>query len=117
MTCTEFQEALPYIIDSDATAEARAHLNSCRVCSDLVADVTHIAQSAKFLMGLRSLRREFGTKFGGGWNARKLNAIFTSSSAVEQRGPLTPALQSSPMIVPNIPGQTWLCSPEIESSI
>ena len=117
MTCAEFQEVLPYIIDSDATAEAGAHLNSCRVCSDLIADLTHIAQSAKFLMGLESLRREFGTKFGRGWDGRKLDAIFTSSLAVERRGTLTPALQSSPMIVPKIPGQTWLCSPEIESSI
>lgn len=80
MTCTEFQEVLPYIIDSDATAEARAHLNSCRVRSDLVADLTHIAQSAKFLMGLESLRREFGTKFGGGWNARKLDVTQKSSA-------------------------------------
>jgi hypothetical protein len=50
MTCTEFQNVLPYIIDSDLTPEERAHLDSCRACSDVVTDLRHIAQSAKFLI-------------------------------------------------------------------
>ena len=45
MTCTEFRKVLPYIIDSDPTAEEHAHLDSCRVCNDVVADLKLIAQS------------------------------------------------------------------------
>ena len=52
MTCTEFQNVLPYIIDTDLILEERAHLDSCRVCSDMVADLKHIARSAKCLMSL-----------------------------------------------------------------
>ena len=50
MTCTEFHNVLPYIIDSDPTAEEHAHLDSCPVCSDVVTDLKYIAQIAKFLL-------------------------------------------------------------------
>ncbi len=53
MTCTEFQKVLPYIIDSDLTAEEHVHLESCRVCSNVIADMKHIAQSAKRLVTLQ----------------------------------------------------------------
>ena len=65
MTCAEFQNVLPYIIDSAPSSSTRSslartsdtegeysHLDSCRVCSDVVADLKHIAQSAKVLVGL-----------------------------------------------------------------
>jgi pyruvate-formate lyase-activating enzyme len=50
MTCAEFQAALPFIIDSGGTAEHRAHLESCPVCRDLVADLKYIAEVAKLLV-------------------------------------------------------------------
>ncbi len=50
MTCAEFQQALPYIIDSGGNAEQEAHLQSCPVCSDLVADLKYIAEVAKLLV-------------------------------------------------------------------
>jgi hypothetical protein len=50
MTCAEFQEALPYIIDSGGDAEHKAHLESCAVCSDLVSDLKYIAEQAKMLV-------------------------------------------------------------------
>ena len=53
MTCTEFQKVLPHIIDSDLTAEEYAHIESCRVCSNVIADLKHIAQNAKVLASLQ----------------------------------------------------------------
>jgi hypothetical protein len=50
MTCIEFQEALPHIIDSGGGPEHKAHLESCPVCSDLVADLKYIAGQAKLLV-------------------------------------------------------------------
>ena len=50
MTCAEFQKVLPDIIDSGGNAEQEAHLKSCPVCSDLVADLRYIAEQAKLLV-------------------------------------------------------------------
>ena len=50
MTCAEFQRVLPYIIDSGGNSEEEAHLKSCPVCSDLVADLKYIADQAKLLV-------------------------------------------------------------------
>jgi hypothetical protein len=50
MTCAEYQEALPYIIDSGGDKEHQAHLAGCSVCSDLVADLKYIADQAKLLV-------------------------------------------------------------------
>ena len=50
MTCAEFQKVLPYIIDTGGNAEEEAHLKSCPVCSDLVADLKYIAEQAKLLV-------------------------------------------------------------------
>ncbi len=50
MTCAEFQKVLPFIIDSGGSAEEEAHLKSCPVCSDLVADLKYIAEQAKLLV-------------------------------------------------------------------
>ncbi len=50
MTCAEFQKVLPFIIDSGGNAEEEAHLQSCPVCSDLVADLKYIAEQAKLLV-------------------------------------------------------------------
>jgi hypothetical protein len=50
MTCAEFQQSLPYIIDGGGTEEEQQHLASCHVCSDLVADLRYIAEAAKLLV-------------------------------------------------------------------
>lgn len=50
MTCAEFQRVLPYIIDNGGNSEEESHLKSCRVCSDLVADLKYIADQAKLLV-------------------------------------------------------------------
>jgi hypothetical protein len=50
MTCAEFQKALPYIIDSGGGEEEQRHLQTCPVCSDLVADLRYIAECAKLLV-------------------------------------------------------------------
>ena len=46
MTCREFQEILPEIIDGGQSIEQEMHWKSCRECSDLVADLTLISQQA-----------------------------------------------------------------------
>jgi hypothetical protein len=50
MTCAEFQKVLPYIIDGGGSAEEQEHLQTCPVCSDLVADLRYIADVAKLLV-------------------------------------------------------------------
>jgi hypothetical protein len=50
MTCAEFQKVLPYIIDGGGSEEERKHLETCHVCSDLVADLRYIAEAAKLLV-------------------------------------------------------------------
>jgi hypothetical protein len=53
MTCAEFQKALPDIIDGGGTEEEKRHLESCPVCSDLVADLRYIAECAKLLVPMQ----------------------------------------------------------------
>jgi hypothetical protein len=50
MTCAEFQKILPNIIDGGGTEEEQQHLETCPVCSDLVADLRYIAEAAKLLV-------------------------------------------------------------------
>ncbi len=50
MTCAEFQKVLPYIIDGGGSEEEQEHLETCHVCSDLVADLRYIADIAKLLV-------------------------------------------------------------------
>lgn len=46
MTCKEFQEFLPEIIDGGQNLEQELHWKSCSDCSELVADLTMISQQA-----------------------------------------------------------------------
>jgi hypothetical protein len=50
MTCTEFQEFLTDIIAWNPSSEEYAHLNSCRLCINLVTD--QVAAAAKFVLSL-----------------------------------------------------------------
>ena len=49
MTCVEFQEVLPDIMEGQRNAEHEAHLHSCSVCSGLVSDLNLISEQARFL--------------------------------------------------------------------
>jgi hypothetical protein len=49
MNCTEFQNALPDLMEGGAAAEAEGHLKSCAACADLVADLQEIAGQARLL--------------------------------------------------------------------
>jgi hypothetical protein len=51
MTCFEFQDILPDMIDGEAKGEHAEHLKSCAECSDLVSDLRAIAEGAKLLAG------------------------------------------------------------------
>ena len=50
MTCAEFQSVLPFIIETGGNPTEEEHLKSCKVCSDLVADLRYIAEQAKLLV-------------------------------------------------------------------
>ena len=49
MTCIEFQEVLPDIMEGQRNAEHAAHLQSCSVCSGLVSDLSLISEQARLL--------------------------------------------------------------------
>jgi hypothetical protein len=49
MTCIEFQEVLPDIMEGERNAEHTAHLQSCSVCSGLVSDLSLISEQARLL--------------------------------------------------------------------
>jgi len=50
MNCQQFQEVLPYIIESGGGAEDEAHLQTCPSCAALVQDLRYIAEQAKLLL-------------------------------------------------------------------
>jgi hypothetical protein len=50
MNCQQFQEILPHIIESGGNPEEEEHLGTCEACSDLVRDLTYIAEQAKLLL-------------------------------------------------------------------
>ncbi len=50
MNCQEFQEVLPYMIESGGTEEEADHLQSCSACTELVHDLKYIADRAKLLL-------------------------------------------------------------------
>lgn len=53
MNCQQFQEILPYIIETGGNEEEEAHLRSCAACSELVQDLRYIAEQAKLLLPMR----------------------------------------------------------------
>ncbi|MGZ4879288.1 MAG: hypothetical protein ACXVIO_13980 [Candidatus Angelobacter sp.] len=50
MNCQQFQETLPYIIESGGGGEDEAHLQTCPSCASLVQDLRYIAEQAKLLL-------------------------------------------------------------------
>ncbi|HEX4604215.1 MAG TPA: hypothetical protein VH724_09495 [Candidatus Angelobacter sp.] len=53
MNCQQFQEALPYIIESGGEGENESHLRTCPDCAALVQDLRYIAEQAKLLLPMR----------------------------------------------------------------
>ena len=53
MNCQQFQEVLPYIIESGGGGEDEAHLQTCPSCAALVQDLRYIAEQAKLLLPMR----------------------------------------------------------------
>ena len=49
MKCTEFQRALPEVLESGATADEAEHLRSCPACSALAQDLIAISEQARRL--------------------------------------------------------------------
>jgi len=83
MNCQEFQEALPYIIESGGNEEEAGHLHSCPACANLVQELNYIADTAKLLLPMhdpnprvwsnieQSLYREgLLTGYAGRWTER-----------------------------------------------
>jgi hypothetical protein len=50
MNCQQFQEVLPYIIESGGNTEEEGHLRTCPACAELVRDLEYIAQQAKLML-------------------------------------------------------------------
>ncbi|HEY6305844.1 MAG TPA: hypothetical protein VI488_05205 [Candidatus Angelobacter sp.] len=50
MNCQQFQEVLPYIIESGGNADEEGHLRTCPACAELVEDLQYIAQQAKLML-------------------------------------------------------------------
>ena len=50
MNCHQFQEVLPYIIESGGNDEEENHLRTCPACAELVQDLKYIATQAKLLL-------------------------------------------------------------------
>jgi hypothetical protein len=53
MNCQEFQEVLPYIIESGGNPSEAEHLRTCHSCAELVRDLRYIAEQAKLLLPMR----------------------------------------------------------------
>ncbi|PYX88996.1 MAG: hypothetical protein DMG68_06605 [Acidobacteria bacterium] len=49
MTCSEFHEILPDMLEHEAAGRHAAHLQSCSSCSSLVADLKAISEGARLL--------------------------------------------------------------------
>jgi hypothetical protein len=50
MNCQQFQEVLPFIIESGGNEEEEGHLRTCPACAELVQDLQYIAQQAKLML-------------------------------------------------------------------
>jgi hypothetical protein len=50
MTCTEFQDALPELFETQADLSGHDHLKSCENCAALVRDLQYIASQARLLL-------------------------------------------------------------------
>src|SRR5262245_20778336 len=56
MNCQQFQEVLPYIIESGGSEEEEEHLRTCPACAGLVEDLRYIATQATPLLPMHDPR-------------------------------------------------------------
>lgn len=49
MTCAEFQEVLPELMEGERSAESAAHLQTCPTCSELVSDLDAMVMESRQL--------------------------------------------------------------------
>jgi hypothetical protein len=49
MTCAEFQEVLPELMEGQRNVEFQAHLKSCPSCSELVSELNAISEQSRYL--------------------------------------------------------------------
>jgi hypothetical protein len=61
MNCQQFQEVLPYIIESGGSESEEEHLRTCAACAELVRDLRYIAEQAKLLLPMRDPSPEVWT--------------------------------------------------------
>jgi hypothetical protein len=87
MTCAEFQQALPFIIDGGGDEKYEEHLKECTVCADLVADLRYIAEQAKLLVPMEDPSPQVWTGI-----ERSLEREGLVKSAQARRGLLGPQL-------------------------
>jgi hypothetical protein len=98
MTCTEFQEILPDVVEGARNIDQESHLKTCSNCLDLVADLEVIFREARNLEGLYEP------------SPRVWNAI---ESTLRQEGIIRDA-QRSPALVPPFRqrwASAWLMAP------
>lgn len=50
MTCTEFQDTLPELFESQSDLSGHEHLKTCENCAALVRDLEYIASQARLLL-------------------------------------------------------------------
>ena len=50
MNCQQFQEVLPFIVESGGKPDEEEHLKTCSACTALVQDLLYIAEQAKLLL-------------------------------------------------------------------
>lgn len=50
MTCSEFQDALPELFETQTDLSGHEHLKSCENCAALVRDLQYIASQARLLL-------------------------------------------------------------------
>jgi hypothetical protein len=98
MTCTEFQEVLPDVVEGVRNIDQESHLKTCSNCLDLVADLEVIFREARNLEGLYEPSPRV-------WN--------TIESTLRQEGIIRDA-QRSPALVPPFRrrwASAWLMAP------
>jgi hypothetical protein len=89
MTCAEFQQVLPDLLEGNRSKEQQAHLKSCPACSGLVADLDLISREAREL-------QEWNEPSPRVWNSIEIALRREGLIREPQRGPaLVPPLGRS----------------------
>jgi hypothetical protein len=96
MNCQQFQEVLPYIIESGGKPEEEEHLKSCAACTSLVQDLLYIAEQAKLLLPMHDPNPKVWTNI---------------EQSLQREGLLTEGRMSRPGHITKTPTQTKSWTP------